>query len=254
VQKEVAKETLKVKVWDYQLTEKTSEKMQNFNKFGGFLEEIIIETSDEQSNGLIGTVDIPLAKVPLRGNQQWYALENVDKKKQVGEVHIGLSFGSFRYPVTVRKEHRVLLKQFLLDQLEATKAKKYEWNGEFCAPAANLLAQHAVQGGLSELCIAFIRWSVFCEVHDSHRLSFVAFNALLEVLIPHVKSKNKGYEEIQAKFWRELTNLTVAVFEWLMKFQIKTPGDQDPKELEILGHMLKFLAITDNVVVPLGDG
>jgi hypothetical protein len=254
VEKEVGKEVLKVQVWDFDPAETTGQKLQkitdvkSFKGFGCFLKEIVGPT-DKEVNELIGSVDIHLNKVPAKGNKQWYTLEKPDKDKQLGEVHIGLSFGSSRNPEAAKKEHRVLVKQFLLEQLEVSKAGDYQCVGKLCAQATNLLIQHAVQGGLTEACTAFIRWSVFCEVHTNHQLSFGAFNELLDVLTPYVKSKNGEHEERRSVFWATLPTLTATVFDWLKKSQTSGLGNQE--ELDPLEHMLEFLAKIDNLVIPI---
>jgi hypothetical protein len=241
---------LKVQIWDFDPAETTGEKLQKIydvkgiKGFGRFLKEVV-GPSGKEVNELIGSVDIHLSTVPAMGNKQWYTLEKLDTTKPLGEVHIGLSFGSLRNSKAAEKEHRVLVNQFLLEQLEVSKVGEYQCTGNFCAQAINLLTQHAVQGDLSAECAAFIRWSVFCEVHNSHRLSFSAFNELLEVLTPHVKSTTGDHEENRTMFWTTLINLTVTVFDWLKEFQC------DKEHLEILKHMLEFLAKIDKMDPPI---
>jgi hypothetical protein len=204
-----------------------------------FLKEIV-GPAGKELNELIGTVDIPICKVQTTGCERWFTLKKPESGNEKGTIKLALSFGSNRDIQIVTKEHKILLKQCLFDELEVSKDAPYRCIGKFCAQADNLLTQHAVQGGMSLIDTIFVKWDVFCEVHSKYCLSFVAFIELLEMLTLPIQNKQNVSDENLQMFWKKLIALLPTAFCW-MRSVCKTVT-QEKSEHTILSNILSFLA------------
>jgi BAI1-associated protein 3 len=230
---------------DFDPAESTSEKLnkiydvKGIKGLGKFLKEVV-GPSGQEVNELMGSIDIPISKVQATGCDQWFTLIKSENGKEKGTIKLALSFGSNRDIQVVTKEHRTLVKQFLIYELEVSNVGPYECIGNLCAPATNLLTQHAVQGGMSLIDMTFVKWDVFCEAHSNYHLSFVVFNELLDVLTVPIQNQENVSDANLRMFWETLVVLLSTTFRCLHK--LHKLGTKGKSELRVLSSILDFLA------------
>lgn len=227
-------ETLVVKVWDFDAVETMSEKLQNLRlvknakSFRKMMKEVVVKiTSGKQGEELIGGIKIPLKYVPAAGLSEWFKLVKKGKRDPQGRIEIRLSFSSKKTYEVASQEYRHLLKIFLTHELLLSNLAPYEWSYKsFSTMAKAILTQHQAQSELTATDEAFAQWSIFCEVHEQHKLSFELFDDILDVLIrPILKQKLDHVEELPV-FWESTKRLLASCFKYIRKIHNKSHNNQ----------------------------
>lgn len=118
----------------------------------------------------------------------------------------------------------------------------YWWCGTYSPQAEALLTQHGVQSGLSQTCLAFAQWSVYCTVHLEHPLSFTLFCNLMEKLIKPIQTSTASEDDVKM-FWDATKKLLPSCFTIIRKIRKKTTGDKNMMKqlvevLKLLGKLM----------------
>lgn len=143
-------EILHVDVWNFMPDENLREKLRKINEVRDSkgLRQFIMDTvsgkSNQNTNKLIGSVEINLCDIPASGLNQWWNLEKNGKHKGLVHLLLHLSTNSQKR-ATMAAQHRRLLRILLAHELLRKECKPFEWRDEFAVEALNILAQHAVQ-------------------------------------------------------------------------------------------------------------
>jgi len=96
----------------------------------------------------------------------------------VDEGNEGFCF--LTYKTDVVKLHTCLLKILLRHELESSSIPRRHWHGKFSFLATTILYLHSKHNFLSEIDIAFAKWSAFAEIHRQFALNVVVFKNIID--------------------------------------------------------------------------
>ncbi|KAM8703190.1 hypothetical protein ACLKA7_007899 [Drosophila subpalustris] len=149
-------EVLIIEVWDFDAAETVKEKVNKLLDVKGvrglskLMKEIAVTASSgKHDNELIGRAVITLKSIPVSGLTIWYKLEKGNKTKSRGSVLVNVTLSAEKNKNVAGQEHKHLLKQLLMHELDVSQVANYWWNGNFSSMAEAIRKQHAVQSGLS---------------------------------------------------------------------------------------------------------
>ncbi len=105
--------------------------------------------------------------VPSSGMDRWLPLEKPESRgrRRRGDIHVALTLSTEKNQDLTSQEHKHLLKILFANELQASQAQPFKWNGTFCKESVSILAQHAVQGKLTGAETALARWLVYAHTH-----------------------------------------------------------------------------------------
>jgi BAI1-associated protein 3 len=233
-------------VWDFDPAETVREKIGKISEVKGakglrklFKDVIVTASTGKHDNELIGRACIPLNTIPASGRATWYSLEKKLKTTHQGVIRIRLSFSSEKNRQVAAQEHRHLLKMLLLYELENSKVAPHWWAGKFSNEAETILTQHSAQSGLTAMDLAFVRWSVYSDVHVSHPLSFSLFDLILDKLVQPIQSATASSEEIKL-FWEATIKFLPSCFSVVRK--IRKLENTDKNGVKMLTEVLTIIS------------
>jgi len=145
------------------------------------------------------------------------------------------------------QEHKHLLKLLLMHELDVSQVTNYWWNGNFSTMAEAIRRQHAVQSGISAFECALCQWHAYSTVHETHKLNFVLFNSILDILVPTISCLQNDSEDVKM-FWDGAKRILPSCFSVLRKLRSKSIGDN--KILKALSEVLDILAKFKALDVP----
>lgn len=134
-----------------------------------------------------------------------------------------------------------------MHELDISQVTNYWWNGNFSTMAEAIRKQHAVQSGLSVFECALCQWHAYSTVHETHKLSFVLFNSLLDILVPTINCLQSDSDDVKI-FWDGAKRILPSCFSVLRKLRSKSIGDN--KILKALSEVLDILAKIKALDVP----
>jgi BAI1-associated protein 3 len=208
--------------------------------FRKLLKEVIVTASTgKHDNELIGRACIPLKTIPASGRAMCFSLEKKNKPVTQGLIKIRLSFSSEKNHQVAAQEHRHLLRMLLLHELETSKVAEFWWAGKFSTEAEAIITQHSAQSGLSAADLAFVRWSVFSDVHVSHPLSFSLFESILDKIIRPIQTQTASTEELKM-FWDATIKFLPSCYSVIRK--IRKFANTDKNGIKIVSDVLNILA------------
>ena len=95
------------------------------------------------------------------------------------------------------KVRMFLLIIFLKHQLVSFQCQHFEWNGSISKESATILAQHAIQGKLTDAETALARWLVYAHTHCDLPLDYRVFYPILEKLNYAIKNEVFHQEDVR---------------------------------------------------------
>ncbi|KRF80897.1 uncharacterized protein Dvir_GJ14122, isoform E [Drosophila virilis] len=247
-------EVLIIEVWDFDAAETIKDKFNKLLDVKGvkglskLMKEIAVTASSgKHDNELIGRAVISLKSIPVSGLTVWYNLEKGNKTKSRGSVLVNIAISAEKNKNVAIQEHKHLLKLLLMHELDTSQVANYWWSGKFSSMAEAIRTQHAVQGGLSSFDCALCQWHAYSTVHETHKLSFVLFNSILDVLISVINCLQKDSEDLKI-FWEGAKRLLPSCFSVLR--QLRSRNISDNKILKALSEVLDILSKLKTFEVP----
>ncbi|CRK88354.1 CLUMA_CG002131, isoform A [Clunio marinus] len=242
-------DTLIIEVWDFDPAETIGEKMNKFFEIKGakgfrkLMKEIATTASSgKHDNEFVGCSKVPLKTIPAAGLVMWYNLDKKGKTKTQGTIKVRLNFSSAKNDQVASQEHRHLLKILLYHELESSKVAHHWWSGKFSSLAETIITQHQAQSGLTDIDVAFAQWSVYCEVHQHHPLSFELFERIIDKLIKPIQTRNVTHEEEITIFFESTKRLLPSCFGIIRKLRKKLAGDANT-----LKHLTRVINIISKI-------
>ncbi|XP_034475507.1 protein unc-13 homolog 4B isoform X2 [Drosophila innubila] len=247
-------EVLIIEVWDFDAAETVKEKVNKLLDVKGvrglskLMKEIAVTASSgKHDNELIGRAVITLKSIPVSGLTIWYKLEKGNKTKSRGSVLVNVTLSAEKNKNVAGQEHKHLLKLLLMHELDVSQVTNYWWNGNFSTMAEAIRKQHAVQSGLSVFECALCQWHAYSTVHETHKLNFVLFNSILDILVPTINCLQNDSEDVKI-FWDGAKRILPSCFSVLRKLRSKSIGDN--KILKALSEVLDILSKLKALDVP----
>lgn len=198
---------------------------------------------------LFGRAKVLLSSIPVYGITMCYDIDYAGRN--FGTITVAMQFtsNSKKSPELSAHLHYHLLKTLLLFELKKSNAAPYWWNGRFSDEAENMIAHHKAQIGLSDVCTAFIQWSVYTKInHNSHRLSFELFKNILDILENPLKTI-EGDRKLEL-FWESTRLLMPYCLEIIL--ELRTNFDGHCSTADYLPGALSLLSKIKNLEPPQG--
>ncbi|XP_051863663.1 protein unc-13 homolog 4B isoform X6 [Drosophila albomicans] len=247
-------EALIIEIWDFDAAETFKEKFNKILDVRGvrglsrLMKEIAVTASSgKHDNELIGRTVVTLKSIPISGLTHWYNLEKGTKTKSRGSVFVSVALSAEKNKNVAIQEHKHLLKLLLIHELDTSQVANYWWNGKFSSMAEAIRTQHAVQSGLSSYDCAVSQWHAYSTVHETHKLSFILFNSILDILVPTINCLQNDSEDVKI-FWDGAKRILPSCFSVLRKLRLKNIGDN--KILKALSDVLDILAKIKTFEIP----
>lgn len=127
----------------------------------------------------------------------WVQLKR-DQKKVRGEVHVLLALGSSRDVQVACKEHRLLARVMVRNQLQKVESA-FAWDGTLSDTAEQILTQHRAHTGISETHALLARWAGHCDHHDDSPFNFNVLEEMLNELLALQAKEDKSFEDHEVR-------------------------------------------------------
>ncbi|ALC45396.1 CG34349, partial [Drosophila busckii] len=254
-------EVLIIEVWDFDAAETVKEKVNKLLDVKGvkglskLMKEIAVTASSgKHDNELIGRASITLKSIPVSGLTVWYNLEKGNKTRSRGSVLVNIALSAEKNKNVACQEHKHLLKLLLLNELDSSQVANYWWSGKFSSKAEAIRTQHAMQSGLSAFDCALSQWHAYSTVHETHKLNFVLFNSILDILLPVINCLQTDSEDVKT-FWDGVKRLLPSCFSVLRKLRSRNVSDKNivrtlSEVLDILAKLKTFEIPAQNYLFP----
>ncbi|XP_018793043.1 PREDICTED: protein unc-13 homolog 4B [Bactrocera latifrons] len=225
-------EVLVVEIWDFDAAETIKEKVNKLLDVKGVkgLSKLMKEIAQTASTGkhdneLIGRAAITLKSISNSGLTVWYNLEKRSKTKSRGSVLLNMTLSAEKNKRVALQEHKHLLNLLLIHELESSQVAEYWWNGKFTTNAELVRSQHAVQSGLTNFDCALCQWVVYSKIHENHKLNFILFNNILDIVIPTLKLLQSDCEDVKT-FWDGVKRVLPSCFSIVRKIRARNVSDK----------------------------
>ncbi|VVC39810.1 Mammalian uncoordinated homology 13, subgroup, domain 2,Mammalian uncoordinated homology 13, domain 2,C2 [Cinara cedri] len=171
---DVSSDILHLDIWDHDDESSVLDAVSKLNEvrgvkgLGRFFKQIAQSARSGSQDDFLGCINIPIQDVPSTGLDKWFQLEARSQRSNIqGSIRLklwlstrddhgqALSQNQFDNWTDVRRHERLLT---IFNNYEMSQKKNCLWSGELCHEATSILHQHAVQGAVSELQLAVIRW------------------------------------------------------------------------------------------------
>ncbi|XP_026686906.1 BAI1-associated protein 3-like, partial [Diaphorina citri] len=157
---------------------------------GRFFKQIAQSARSGSQDDFLGCVNIPLVDIPSTGLDCWYMLEARTTRSNIqGRIRLKLWLSTREDRGTSEEDNWSDIRQqerlySIFIKYEMTKCSG-PWSGELPYVALSILHQHAIQGDITELQSATIRWLAFSKVPSLDPKILVKILATLENLWSH---------------------------------------------------------------------
>jgi len=139
---------------------------------GRFFKQIAQSARSSSTDDFLGCVNVPLVDIPSTGLDRWYQLEARTQRSSVqGKIRLKLWLSTREDRGTSEEDNWSDLRQqerlhevFIAHELEGYDGPTWEWGGELPAAAKSVLHQHAIQGDVTDLQLALVRWVAFARI------------------------------------------------------------------------------------------
>ncbi|XP_072156728.1 BAI1-associated protein 3 isoform X1 [Bemisia tabaci] len=171
---DVSSDILHLDIWDHDDESSVFDAVSKLNEvrgvkgLGRFFKQIAQSARSGSQDDFLGCVNIPLQDLPSTGREGWYKLEARTQRSNIqGRIRLKLWLSTREDRGTSEEDNWSDLKQqerlyTVFINYEMSKCHNGElWSGELPHVALMILHQHAIQGDVTELQLAAVRWSAF---------------------------------------------------------------------------------------------
>ncbi|XP_063228828.1 BAI1-associated protein 3 [Bacillus rossius redtenbacheri] len=190
---DVASDILHLDIWDHDDESSVFDAVSKLNEvrgvkgLGRFFKQIAQSARTGSQDDFLGCVNIPLQDIPSTGLDSWYKLEARTQRSNIqGRIRLKLWLSTREDRGNseednwseVRQQQRLhaIFVDYELAKLSVS------WSGELPHVALTILHQHAIQGDVTELQLAAVRWVVFSRKALEHCLDSRLLLRLLQEL------------------------------------------------------------------------
>ncbi|KAE8747898.1 hypothetical protein FOCC_FOCC005511 [Frankliniella occidentalis] len=174
---DVSSDILHLDIWDHDDESSVLDAVSRLNEvrgvkgLGRFFKQIAQSARSGSADDFLGCINIPVADIPSQGVESWFNLEARTHRSTVqGRIHLKLWLSTREDRGTseednwrdVRQQER-LHEVFIAHALRERElgGRTWEWRGELGAGAQAVLHQHAIQGDITDLQLALVRFVAF---------------------------------------------------------------------------------------------
>ncbi|KAI5696828.1 hypothetical protein M8J75_000769 [Diaphorina citri] len=193
---DVTSDILHLDIWDHDDESSVFDAVSKLNEvrgvkgLGRFFKQIAQSARSGSQDDFLGCVNIPLVDIPSTGLDCWYMLEARTTRSNIqGRIRLKLWLSTREDRGTSEEDNWSDIRQqerlySIFIKYEMTKCSG-PWSGELPYVALSILHQHAIQGDITELQSATIRWLAFSKVPSLDPKILVKILATLENLWSH---------------------------------------------------------------------
>ncbi|XP_044760714.1 BAI1-associated protein 3 [Coccinella septempunctata] len=178
-------DSLHLDIWDHDDESSVLEAVSKLNEvrgvrgLGRFFKQVCQSARQSSQDDFLGCVTIPLQEIPSTGLEGWFKLEARSQRSSVqGRIRLKIWLStrenhgaSDEDNWSELMQHEGLYKTFVDYELRNCTRETWTWNGDLPGPALTILHQHAVQGDLSDLQMAAVRFVAASGIYLKHSLN-----------------------------------------------------------------------------------
>ncbi|XP_076763973.1 BAI1 associated protein 3 isoform X2 [Xylocopa sonorina] len=210
---------LHLDIWDHDDESSVFDAVSKLNEvrgvkgLGRFFKQIAQSARSGGQDDFLGCVNIPLQDIPSTGLDRWYKLEARTQRSTIqGRIRLKLGLSTREDRGTSEEDNWGELRQqerlytvFLNHEMNK---QGEEFTGELPQTALTILHQHAVQGDVTKLQQALVRWvatsrQLACDPRILHRLLQELDNAW------HTDTLSRDEEQCLAESFNEFLDVTL---------------------------------------------
>lgn len=174
---DVNSDILHLDIWDHDDESSVFDAVSKLNEvrgvkgLGRFFKQIAQSARSGSQDDFLGCVNIPLQDIPPSGIECWYKLEGRTQRSNIqGRIRLKLWLSKREDRGTSEEEDNWSYIQqqerlyTIFINYEMSQAPNNNWNGELSPAARNILLQHAIQGDISDLQQATVKWLAYSRI------------------------------------------------------------------------------------------
>ncbi|XP_034249414.1 BAI1-associated protein 3 [Thrips palmi] len=176
---DVNSDILHLDIWDHDDESSVLDAVSRLNEvrgvkgLGRFFKQIAQSARSGSTDDFLGCVNIPVADIPSQGAESWFNLEARTHRSNVqGRIRLKMWLSTREDRGTSEEDNWQDLRQqerlhevFIAHELhEYHHNRTWEWRGELGANALAVLHQHAIQGDVTDLQLAIVRFAAYARV------------------------------------------------------------------------------------------
>ncbi|TRY68734.1 hypothetical protein TCAL_10740 [Tigriopus californicus] len=219
---------------------------------GRYFKQVAQSARSGGEDDFLGSVNFPVRDIPSAGVEQWYKLEGRSTKSNIqGYLRLKLWLSTRENRGLSEEEdlwneirqHEQIYSVFLDHQVHHLKYP-WEWDGELPEAACTILHQHMIQGDLTELQVAGLRWrSLFNQAKKAQ----INYKILYETLRTLDKRWDKDLlteseEQSLAKSFNEFIDFGLVLIQ---NHRQLFPAENAPAQIKLEYLLRCFYEITD---------
>ncbi|XP_049958589.1 BAI1-associated protein 3 [Schistocerca serialis cubense] len=214
---DVASDILHLDIWDHDDESSVFDAVSKLNEvrgvkgLGRFFKQIAQSARSGNQDDFLGCVNIPLQDIPSTGLDRWYQLEARTQRSNIqGRIRLKLWLSTREDRGNSEEDNGSEIRQqqrlyavFIGHELDRFSGPTWEWSGELPHVAQTILHQHAIQGDVTELQLAAVRWTAYCRQALSSPLDTRILLRLLQDLDarwPHETLSREEEESLAESF------------------------------------------------------
>ncbi|KAL3275866.1 hypothetical protein HHI36_020605 [Cryptolaemus montrouzieri] len=181
---DINSDSLHLDIWDHDDESSVLEAVSKLNEvrgvrgLGRFFKQVCQSARQSSQDDFLGCVTIPLQEIPSTGLEGWFKLEARSQRSSVqGRIRLKMWLSTRENHAaseednwTELMQHENLYKTFVDYELKNWNREMWGWNGDLPGPALTILHQHAVQGDLTELQTAAVRFVAASGIYLKYSL------------------------------------------------------------------------------------
>ncbi|GLH13404.1 uncharacterized protein GBIM_17982 [Gryllus bimaculatus] len=168
---------------------------------GRFFKQIAQSARSGSQDDFLGCVNIPLQEIPSTGLERWYKLEARTQRSNIqGRLRLKLWLSTREDRGNSEEDSGGELRQ--QEQLHAVfiehELARFGWDGQLPHVALTILHQHAIQGDMTELRLAMVRWVAYARhaarrpLHSAEECLAESFNIFIDYALQLLR-KHRQY-------------------------------------------------------------
>ncbi|XP_069688099.1 BAI1-associated protein 3 isoform X2 [Periplaneta americana] len=174
---DVASDILHLDIWDHDDESSVFDAVSKLNEvrgvkgLGRFFKQIAQSARSGSQDDFLGCVNVPLQDIPSTGLDCWYQLEARTQRSNVqGRIRLKLWLSTREDRGNSEEDNWSEIRQqerlhaiFISYELAHSSSPSWEWSGELPHVALTILHQHAIQGDVTDLQLAMVRWIAYSK-------------------------------------------------------------------------------------------
>nr|CAD7438418.1 unnamed protein product [Timema bartmani] len=206
---DVGSDILHLDIWDHDDESSVFDAVSKLNEvrgvkgLGRFFKQIAQSARSGSQDDFLGCVNVPLQDIPSTGLDCWYKLEARTQRSNIqGRIRLKLWLSTREDRGNSEEDNWSEIRQqerlhaiFINYELARFQGPSWEWNGELPHVALTILHQHAIQGDVTELQLAMVRWISYSRKALERPLDYRILYRLLQELDQHWSMETLSKEE-----------------------------------------------------------